>query len=117
MEHILFYHSDAFRYIILPSLICLARICDVTLGTIRIMYVARGMKNLAMVLGFFEVLIWLFAIGQIMQNLTHWINYLAYAGGYAAGNFIGIAIEEKLSVGTLMLKIFSKRILSNGLKQ
>jgi uncharacterized protein YebE (UPF0316 family) len=97
------------QYVGIPLLICLARICDVTLGTIRIMYVARGIKVLAAILGFFEVLIWLFAIGQIISNLTNVVNYLAYAVGYALGNYIGITIEEKLSVGVLMLRIITKK--------
>lgn len=96
------------EYVGIPLLICLARICDVTLGTIRIMYVARGIKVLAAVLGFFEVIIWLFAIGQIVSNLTNIVNYFAYAFGYALGNYIGITIEEKLSVGVLMLRIITK---------
>ncbi|MBN2224176.1 MAG: DUF2179 domain-containing protein [Deltaproteobacteria bacterium] len=97
------------QYAGIPLLICLARICDVTLGTIRIMYVARGIKVLAAILGFFEVLIWLFAIGQIISNLTNVVNYFAYAVGYALGNYIGITIEEKLSVGVLMLRIITKK--------
>jgi uncharacterized protein YebE (UPF0316 family) len=96
------------EYVGIPLLICLARICDVTLGTIRIMYVARGIKVLAAILGFFEVLIWLFAIGQIVSNLTNIVNYLAYALGYAMGNYIGITIEERLSVGVLMLRLITK---------
>jgi uncharacterized protein YebE (UPF0316 family) len=96
------------EYVGIPLLICLARICDVTLGTIRIMYVARGIKVLSAVLGFFEVLIWLFAIGQIISNLTNVVNYFAYALGYALGNYIGITIEERLSVGVLMLRIITK---------
>jgi len=97
------------EYVGIPLLICFARICDVTLGTIRIMYVARGIKVLAAFLGFFEVLIWLFAIGQIVSNLTNVVNYFAYAVGYALGNYIGITIEEKLSVGVLMLRIITRK--------
>lgn len=96
------------EYVGIPLLICLARICDVTLGTIRIMYVARGIKVLSAILGFFEVLIWLFAIGQIISNLTNVVNYIAFGTGYALGNYIGITIEEKLSVGVLMLRIITR---------
>ncbi len=96
------------EYVGIPLLICLARICDVTLGTIRIMYVARGIKALSAILGFFEVLIWLFAIGQIISNLTNVVNYIAFGTGYALGNYVGITIEEKLSVGVLMLRIITR---------
>lgn len=95
--------------VITALLICTARIADVTLGTIRIIYVSKGMKALAALLGFFEILIWLFAIGQIMSNLTNIVNYLAYALGFSLGVYIGMVIEEKLSLGILMLRIMTKR--------
>ena len=92
---------------LLPVLIFLLRIGDVTLGTLRIVYVSRGMKTLSMIFAFFEILIWLFAFGQILKNLTHPANYIAFAAGYAAGNYVGIWMEEKLSIGCLMLRIFT----------
>lgn len=101
------YHM--FQYVVIPLLIFLARISDVTLGTLRIIYVAKGLKILASILGFFEVLIWLIALGQIIQNLTNPINYLAYAGGFATGVFLGVVIEEKLSVGIMQLRIITKK--------
>lgn len=97
------------NYFIIPALICLARICDVTLGTIRTIAVSKGMKYLAAGFGFFEVMIWLFAIGQILQNLTNFANYIAYATGFAVGNYVGIYIEEKLSLGIVMLRIITKK--------
>ena len=69
MENI--FDSGTFSLIILPILIFLARIADVTFGTIRIIFVSRGMKWLAPVFGFFEIIIWLFAIGQVFGNLTN----------------------------------------------
>jgi uncharacterized protein YebE (UPF0316 family) len=97
------------EYVLIPLLICLARVCDVTLGTIRIIYVSKGMKLPAALLGFFEILIWLFAIGQIMSNLTNIVNYFAYATGFTLGIFIGMVIEEKLSLGVVMLRIITKK--------
>jgi uncharacterized protein YebE (UPF0316 family) len=96
--------SDVFAYLILPLAIFLARIADVSLGTLRIMLVGRGMRFLAPVLGFFEVLIWLLAIGQIMQNLDNWATYIAYAAGFAAGNYVGILLERKLAVGICLVR-------------
>ncbi|MBN1881193.1 MAG: DUF2179 domain-containing protein [Deltaproteobacteria bacterium] len=98
-----------FQYVVIPLLIFLARISDVTIGTLRIIYVAKGLKIIASFLGFFEVLIWLIALGQIIQNLTNPINYLAYAGGFATGVFLGVVIEEKLSVGIMQLRIITKK--------
>ena len=88
-------------------LIFSARIFDVTLGTIRVIFVTRGMKYLASLLGFLEILIWLLAIGQIFKNLSNIACYLAYAGGFASGNFIGICIVEKLSIGKAIIRIIT----------
>ena len=94
-------------FVLLPLLIFFARIIDVSLGTLRIVMIAKGQKRIAPFLGFFEVLIWLIAIGRIMQNLDNWICYIAYAGGYATGNYVGMLIEEKLAVGIVKLQIIT----------
>jgi len=104
-----FFNSQAFTFVLLPVLIFIARICDVTLGTIRIIFVSRGQKILAPLVGFVEILIWLVAIGKIMQNMGNVYCYLAYAAGFAAGNFIGIYIEEKLAMGVLLIRIITKQ--------
>lgn len=106
MENI--FDSGTFSLIILPILIFLSRIVDVTFGTIRIIFVSRGMKWLAPVFGFFEIIIWLFAIGQVFGNLTNITYYVAYAGGFACGNFVGIWIEEKMAIGTLIVRIITR---------
>ncbi len=94
-------------WVLTPLFICLARVMDVTLGTVRIMFVSRGWKSLAPFLGFFEVLIWLLAIRQIMQNLDNPMSYIGYATGYALGNFVGISLDERLAVGTLSVQIIT----------
>ena len=91
----------------MPLLIFLARICDVSIGTMRIIFVSKGKRNIAPFLGFFEVLIWIIAISKIMQNLDNYVNYFAYAAGFATGNFVGMIIEEKLAVGIQMIRVFS----------
>jgi uncharacterized protein YebE (UPF0316 family) len=91
----------------MPILIFLARICDVSIGTLRIIFVSKGKKNIAPILGFFEVLIWIIAISKIMQNLDNYINYVAYAAGFATGNFVGMIIEEKLALGIQMIRVFA----------
>lgn len=98
--------SPVFVWVILPLFIFAARICDVTLGTLRIIFVSRGKKLIAPFLGFFEVSIWLLAISQIMQNINNAACFLAYASGFAMGNFIGILIEDKLAIGMVMIRIF-----------
>ena len=102
-----FFDSSFFSYAILPLLIFLARICDVSIGTMRIIFVSKGRKYLAPTLGFFEVLIWIIAISKIMQNLDNYVNYVAYAAGFATGNYIGMIIEEKLALGIQMIRVFA----------
>lgn len=94
---------------LLPLIIFLARIGDVSLGTMRIIFLARGMKFVSSVLGFFEVLIWLMAVSQVIQNLTTPTMYIAYAAGYATGNYVGLLIERTLAIGTVMVRIITRR--------
>lgn len=115
METTLF-NSDLFTYIILPGLIFLSRILDVTIGTIRIVMVAKGEKLWAPLLGFFEVLIWLLAISRIFQNLDNWLCYVAYAAGFASGNYIGLLIEEKLALGIAKIQIITRKEADNLIK-
>lgn len=96
-----------FAYIVLPVLIFLARIIDVSLGTIRILFIARGVQTLAAVLGFFEVFIWLVVISGIMKNLSSPFYFVFYAAGFATGNYIGIAIERHLYIGKVALRVIT----------
>lgn len=109
MDLVTLFDSEIFKLVILPLIIFFARVCDVTLDTLRIIYVSRGMKILAAGIGFFEVLIWLMAITQILNNMTNITYYLAYAGGFAMGNFIGIFIEEKMAIGTVVIRIITQK--------
>ena len=100
--------SDVFIWFVIPVLIFLARVVDVSLGTIRVIFVSRGLKYLAPIIGFFEVLVWLLAIGQIMNNLKNPVCYIAYAGGFAMGNYVGMIIAEKLSLGVVLLRVITQ---------
>ena len=86
-------------------LIFFARIVDVSIGTLRIILVARDRRLWSSMLGFFEVLIWLVAISQIVTNLSSIELYIGYAAGFAAGTYIGMTIERKLSIGTLLVRV------------
>jgi len=96
--------DQIYAWIILPVLIFLARVVDVTLGTIRIIFTSRGKRNLAPLLGFVEVLIWIVVIGQLVRNLESVTSYLGYAAGFAVGNFVGMYIEDHLALGTLIVR-------------
>jgi uncharacterized protein YebE (UPF0316 family) len=101
--------SDAFNWFILPLLIFLARTCDVTLATLRNIFIHRNLKRIVPILGFFEVLIWLVAVSQTINNLHNIACYIAFAGGYSMGIFVGITIEEKLALGKQVLRIITNQ--------
>jgi len=100
--------SQIFVWVILPLLIFFSRIADQSIGTMRLIFVSKGYKYLAPFLGFFEVIIWLIAVGQIFKQLDNFLYYIAYGAGFAAGNFVGILLEEKISLGTVVIRIIPK---------
>jgi uncharacterized protein YebE (UPF0316 family) len=106
--------------IIIPLLIFLARILDVSLLTLRIIFTSRDQIKLAPIVGFFEVFIWLLAIGQLFINISNIFYYFAYAGGFATGTYVGIYIDRKLSIGLLNIQLIVLRKpdkLLNSLKE
>lgn len=102
-------NGDLFAWVILPLLIFFARICDVSLGTLRVIFIAKGFRHIAPFIGFFEVIIWLLAIGQVMQNIGNVASYIAYGSGFAAGTYIGMLVEERLSLGNVIIRIITHR--------
>jgi len=105
----MFSGSGLYTWIILPLLIFAARVIDVSMGTVRVIFISRGFKYLAPIVGFFEILTWLLAIGQIMKNLSNPLCYIAYAGGFAMGNYVGMCIADKLSLGVVLIRIVTRK--------
>lgn len=106
-----------FDLVFLPLMIFLARIMDVSIGTVRIILVAKGYKKFAPIAGFFEILIWIIAITRIMENLDNWVCYIAYALGFATGNYIGMIIEERLALGYETVRIITKQAANNLIEE
>ena len=101
-------------------LIMCMRISDVTIGTFRTLLVVQGKKYYAALAGFFEVLIWIFAMRYIVQHMDHTINLIGYAAGFALGNILGITIEQKVAMGYSQINIVSLHhtdIIANKLRQ
>lgn len=101
--------ENVFSYVLLPLLIFIARIGDVSINTIRIIYVLGGRKGTATLLGFFESFIWLMAIRQIFEHMDNWICYVAYPGGFATGIFVGMIIEERIAYGKVIVRIITRK--------
>ena len=97
--------SPFFMWIGLPLLVFFARVIDVTLGTLRIIFISRGKKYIAPLLGFVEVFIWIAVVAQIVRGVNDLVTYFAYAAGFAAGNFVGMYIEDRLAIGTQVIRI------------
>ena len=116
MPDFLLLDSAFFTWFLLPVLIFIARVADVSLGTVRVIFIARGLKYFAPVVGFFEIIIWLLAIGQIMQHLSSPLCYIAYAGGFATGNYVGMWIAEKLSLGVVLIRVITSKDASELLE-
>lgn len=84
------------------------RICDVSIGTMRTILVVQGKKYYAGLFGMIEVLIWVFAIRYIFQNLDYIPNLFGYAIGFGLGNILGITIEQKIGFGYVQLNVISR---------
>jgi uncharacterized protein YebE (UPF0316 family) len=101
-------NSPYFDYLVLPLLIFVLRIFDVSLDTMRIIFMTKGYRRIAPIIGYFEILIWIVAITRIMQNLNNWVTYVAYAAGFATGNYVGMLLDEKLAIGHELIRVITK---------
>lgn len=101
---------DFMNYLLLPLLIFIARVSDVTLATVKLMFVVNSARKFAAILGFFEALITILALSRIMQDASNMAAYVTYAAGFASGTYIGMRIEERLAYGSVLIRIISKKI-------
>jgi len=107
-----------YPYLLAP-LIFLARVADVSLGTFRTIVVFRGHKFMASFIGFFEIIIWLVAAAQVLTNLDQWYLALAYASGFAVGNYVGIWIESRFAIGDELVRCisFNRDVLAEKIRE
>ncbi|MEN6443046.1 MAG: DUF5698 domain-containing protein [Methanoregula sp.] len=96
---------EIYAWVILPALIFFARIGDVSLETIRVIYISKGIKYLAPIIAFFEIVIWLLAMEVVLNDLSNIANFFAFAFGFATGTYVGLVLEEKLSIGMVIMRI------------
>ena len=96
---------DVYAWIVIPLLIFSARIVDVSLGTLRFIFITKGFRKLSPIVGFVEVIIWLLAVREVMLNLRNIACFFAYGVGFAMGNYVGIWLEEKLSFGMTLVRV------------
>ena len=99
---------DYFSWVVIPLFIFFARVCDVSLGTVRFIFIGKGYRKIAPLLGFAEVLIWVLAVREVLNNLRNITCFLAYGAGFATGNYVGMWLEEKLSIGMALVRVILK---------
>lgn len=104
---------DYYNWILLPLIIFFSRLGDVSLGTLRHVFISKGYRKIVPVLGFFEVLIWIIVVAQVMKNLNNFACYLAWAGGFAMGTYVGLLIEERLALGLQVIRIITNQNCDN----
>jgi len=100
-------------------LIFALRITDMSLDTMRMLFVMRGRKKIAWLLGFCQSAVFVVAIARVLSDLQNPLMVLGYAAGFATGNVVGMAIEERLAVGHIRLQIITKergRALARALR-
>jgi uncharacterized protein YebE (UPF0316 family) len=100
---------DYYNWVVLPLIIFFSRLCDVSLGTLRHVFISKGFRKIVPILGFFEVLIWIVVVAQVMKNLNNVACYLAWAGGFATGTYVGLRIEESLALGLQVIRIITNQ--------
>jgi len=90
--------------------IFLARIVDVSLGTLRTISIIQGRSWVSFWLGFGEIIIWLWVISTVITQVKE-IPVLAifYAFGFASGNMVGIRIERWLAFGHIIIRVISTK--------
>lgn len=98
---------DWFNWVLLPLLIFVSRLGDVTLATLRHIFISKGLKKIVPIIGFFEVLIWLIAIRQVFNNLNNIVCFIAWAGGFSMGTYVGMMIEEKIALGMQIIRVIT----------
>jgi len=101
--------AESLALITIPILVFLARILDVSVGTLRIIFVSKGFKSYAALLGFFESLVWILAVSQVMKHMDNWVTYAAFALGFSVGNYVGMLIEERIAIGNQIIRIITRR--------
>lgn len=100
--------SDLFGLAVVPVLIFLGRLTDVTLGTLRIILIGRGMRKMAPLVGFLEVLVWLLVLTTVIEHLDRPLNFIAYAAGFAAGTYAGMYVEGKIALGLVAVRVITE---------
>ncbi|MGH7180306.1 MAG: DUF2179 domain-containing protein [Tepidisphaeraceae bacterium] len=98
---------SAHAFLIALGIFCL-RICDVSVGTVRVMFTVRGQKLVSAILGAVESFIWIFAISRAIKYVDNPLSMAAWALGFATGTVVGIALEQWIASGSILVRAISR---------
>jgi uncharacterized protein YebE (UPF0316 family) len=104
-----FIASDLYNWFLLPLYIFTGALTYVALATLRNVFIARNLRKIVPVVGFFEVLVWLIAVSSTLKNLHNIACYIGFASGYSAGIYVGLAIEARLALGLQVIRIITNQ--------
>lgn len=91
------------------ALIVVGRMADVSLGTLRMLFIVQGRRLVAATLGFFELLIWVTVVSRVVTSLDQPAYFVAYALGFSLGTYMGMVIESRIASGRQVVRIFTHR--------
>ena len=101
--------SNTFTWVIMPILIILARMLDVSFGTLRFVFISKNKKLLAALAGFMEAFVWIMVVGKLLNGSSNIIWLIAYAAGFGIGTYLGLILSEKMAIGKVMLRVITRR--------
>ncbi len=90
-------------------LIFLLRVINNAIGTVRLVTLARGMRWLTAILGFFEALIFAVTISGVVTDLTNLPNLIAYCGGFSVGAWVGMSLEARFVKTFVIVNVFASK--------
>lgn len=93
---------------LVPLLVFLGGVAYIALDTVRILFIQRGYRLAAPLLGFLEVIVFLLAVGKVLSGPLSWVLVAAYAGGFAAGTWVGMWIEQRLAMGHVLARVITQ---------
>lgn len=94
-------------------IIFIAKIIEVTLSTLRIVFISKGQRNIGFVVAIFENAIWVILAGTVVVGITEDpLKMVAYVTGFAIGCYIGSWLEEKIALGITNLNIVTNEVVS-----
>ncbi len=81
------------------------RVAGVAMGTVRMIYTVKGLNLYAAIIGFFEMIVFVFALGWVVADLKSIYNVIAYSFGFGVGTLVGGLIEEQMALGFVVMRV------------